>query len=232
MNPKDKQRSDIIDSINKAVRKNKNNTITISFDNMKLSGISYAKRYFNKNLNSYSDIIISPKNSKDIYLSMKMENLSSSSDKNFRELDSISPGLSSRFIKACSDKLTEMDINPGDRVPNLYGKIPNDIKESIVIGTKTVGGPIDYVYEGKTRTSYDEEKNVLSITGSLISARQYAKSVDLYLHLLPKRDDQKFDPTIKQGGLSKIYGKSSRGDDDVIIEITENIPKNATLVKV
>lgn len=234
MNAKDRQKSVIVDAINKASRQNKNKPITVAFDNMNFSGISSAKRYNNNNMDSYSDIIVSPKNSKDISISLKSKNISSSSENSFREIDSILPGISSKFLNAAYDKLVSMKLNPGDTVPEIYGTISKGMKEDIVIGSRIVGGPIDYVYENSSsiRSNYDDESNVLKINGYLVSAKEYANDRELYLLLKPKRPDQKFDPESKYGGVPRIYGDSLRGDDDVIIEITENISRNAITVKV
>lgn len=234
MNVKDKQKSNIIDAINKASKVNKSRPITVAFDNISFTGISAAKRYTNRNFNSYSDIILSPKNSKDVFISMKTENISSSSENNFREIDSIVSGISSKFLKAAFNKLVEMKLELGNPVPEIYGVISNDMKEDFVIGSKTIGGPIDYVYENSSNVkfNYDEENNTLKINGYLITAKQYAKNKNYYLFLKPKRSDQKFDPDLKYGGVPRIYGSSSRGDDEVIIEVTENISKNAITVKV
>lgn len=234
MSVKVRQKTSIIDAINKAARQNKNKPITVSFDNISFSGISNAKRYTNRNLDSYSDFILSPKNSKDMYVSLKMKDISSSSENNFREIDSIVSGISSKFLNAAFNKLTEMKLNAGDSVPEIYGSISDGIKEDFVTGSKTVGGPIDYVYESGSavKSNYDIESNTLKISGSLITAKQYSKSKNLYLSLKPNRSDQKFDPDLKYGGIPRIYGASSRGDDDVIIEVTEEISRNAIVVKV
>lgn len=231
---KDRQKIGLIDAINRAARQNKNKPIKVTFDNMEFSGISSAKRYLNENLDSYSDIIISPKNSKDIFISLKSGTVSSSSEKNFREIDSILPGISSKFMKLAFDKLIEMKLEPGNPVPEIYGKISDNMKEDVVTGTKTTGGPIDYVYDNSSgvKSNYDEETNILKLNGYLISAKQYSKNKTFYLSLKPKRSDQKFDPDSRYGGVPRIYGSSSRGDNEVIIEITEQVPKNAIIIKV
>jgi hypothetical protein len=127
-----------------------------------------------------------------------------------------------------------MGLETGNPVPEIYGKISDNMKEDVVTGTKTVGGPIDYVYENGSniKSSYDEETGVLKLNGYLISSKQYSKSRTFFLSLKPKREDQKFDAELKYGGIPRIYGKSSRGDDNVIIEITEQAPKNAIIIKV
>ena len=234
MSAKERQKSSIIDAINKASRQNKNKPITIAFDNLNFSNISSAKRYNNNNMDSYSDIILSPKNSKDISISLKSKNISSSSDNNFREIDSIVSGISAKFLRLAYAKLVEMKLNPGDSVPEIYGIISDGIKEDIVIGSRIVGGPIDYVYDSASsvRSNYDQESNVLKLNGYLISAKEYAKNKNLYLLLRSERSDQRFDPNSSYGGVPRIYGSSSRGDDNVIIEITETISRNAIMVKV
>jgi hypothetical protein len=71
------------------------------------------------------------------------------------------------------------------------------------------------------------------LNGKLTESKEYASTHDLYFRLRARREDQRFDPSAKQGGIPKIYGKSpSKGDSAGRIVVTDSVPKNATIVKV
>jgi hypothetical protein len=128
-----------------------------------------------------------------------------------------------------------MGVKAGDKVPDVYGKISKVNKEKIVIGTKAMGGPIDYMYIGPmdVKSSYDPKNNTLTLNGNLTESKTYAKTHDLYFRLRARREDQTFDPDAQQGGVPKIYGRSpSRGDSAGRIVITDSVPKNAVIVEV
>jgi hypothetical protein len=63
-------------------------------------------------------------------------------------------------------------------------------------------------------------------------ADQYAQSKELYFRLRARREDQRFDPTAKDGtGTPKIYGKSpSKGDSAGRIVVTDDTPASAQII--
>jgi hypothetical protein len=235
----ERQENAVVKAVKDSVKKNKNNPITVIAGNTKLNNISDARKYNGRQSSGsepYTDVIFDTKNSKSINLSLKGESAPSLAGGGLRGLEAIVPGLASKFMKASLKKLLEMGLQPGDKVPDVYGKIVGKTKEKIVIGTQAMGGPIDYMYIGgmDVKFSYDEKSKTLTFkNGNLTESKQYAKTHDLYFRLRARRVDQTFDPEASQGGVPKIYGKSpTRGDSAGRIVVTDSVPKNAVIVQV
>ena len=103
-----------------------------------------------------------------------------------------------------------MELEEGDEVPLILGKIKPSEKELIFIGRKATGGPVDYVYDGSGRADYDEESGILVFDGDLLDPRVYAKSKTLYLRAEPIYDDQGWNSEMKIGGIPLVYGPSNK----------------------
>lgn len=234
----ERQETGVVNAINSAVKKNKNQPITIIAGATKIGNISGAKKYKGRQESGsepYTDVILNTKNKKDINLSLKGEAAPSLAGGGMRGLEAIVPGIAGRFMKAVHKELLKMGLEAGDKVPDVYGKISRVNKEKIVIGTQAMGGPIDYMYIGPmdVKSSYDPKKNTLTLNGNLTESKEYAKTHDLYFRLRARREDQRFDPEAEQGGIPKIYGKSpSRGDSAGRIVVTDSVPRNAVIVNV
>lgn len=234
----ERQETGVVNAINKAVKQNKNKPITIVAGSTKISNISGAKKYTGRQASGsepYTDVILVNKNSKDINLSLKGEAAPSLAGGGLRGLDAIVPGIAGKFMKAAHKQLLSMGVKAGDKVPDVYGKISSINKDKIVIGTKAMGGPIDYMYIGPmdVKSTFDAKTQTLTLNGTLTASKIYAKTHDLYFRLRARREDQRFDPSAEQGGIPKIYGKSpSRGDSAGRIVVTDSVPKNAVVVKV
>jgi hypothetical protein len=236
---KDKERQErgFLQAVKSAVKKNKNNPITILAGNTKLTNVIDAKKYTTPAYDKepYTDVAVKTKNSKSINLSLKGDSAPSLAGGGLKGLEVIVPGIAGKFMKAAHKKLLDMGIQAGDKVPDVYGKISNTNKEKIVIGTKAMGGPIDYMYIGPMdlKSKFDEKTKVLTLNGTLTDSKTYAKTHDLYFRLRARREDQTFDPDAEKGGIPKIYGKSpSRGDSAGRIVITDSVPRNAVIVEI
>lgn len=234
----ERQESGVVKAINDAVKKNKNQPIIVVAGSTKIGNISGAKKYSGRQESGsepYTDVILTTKNKKDINLSLKGEAAPSLAGGGMRGLEAIVPGIAGRFMKAALKQLLKMGLEAGEKVPDVYGKISRVNKEKIVIGTRAMGGPIDYMYIGPmdVKSTYDPKKNTLTLNGTLTDSKTYAKTHDLYFRLRARREDQRFDPNAQQGGIPKIYGKSpSRGDSAGRIVVTDSVPKNAVIVEV
>lgn len=236
---KDKERQErgFLKAVKDAVKKNKNNPITVVAGSTKISGVSDAIKYTSSSYSSepYTDVVLKFQKTKKINLSLKGESAPSLAGGGLKGLEAIVPGIAGKFMKAAHKKLLSMGLEAGDKVPDVYGKISNTQKEKIVIGTSAMGGPIDYMYIGPMdlRGTFDPKTKTLTLNGTLTESKTYAKTHDLYFRLRARREDQTFDPDAMQGGIPKIYGKSpSRGDSAGRIVITDSVPKNATIVEV
>ena len=234
----ERQERGFVDAINNAVKKNKRNPISVSAGNVILSGIILAKKYMGRQMSGsepYTDVILVPKNTKQINLSLKGEAAPSLAGGGLRGLESIIPGIGAKFMKAAYKALIDAGYKAGDKVPDVYGAISAINKTKIVIGTQAMGGPIDYMYIGPmdVQSAYDPATNTIQLNGNFIESKYYAKSHDLYFRLRARREDQRFDPEAMAGGVPKIYGKSpSSGDSAGRIVVTDQIPKNAFIVEV
>lgn len=240
----ERQENGVIRAINEAVKRNKKNPITVVAGKTRFSGVISAEKYSGRQMTGsepYTDIVITSLvgGKRTMYnLSLKGEEAASLAGGGLRGLELIIPGIGKKFMTTAYEYLVEdKKLNPGDKVPDIYGKITGSTKMKIVRGNEKIGGPIDYMYIGKmdVLSQYDAKKNILTFkNGELIDADTYAKTHELYFRLRARRIDQRFDPSAKDStNTPKIYGKSpSRGDSAGRIVITDDVPRNAEMVTI
>ena len=233
----ERQENGLIKAINDAVRANKNNAVTVVFENLVLSGVTKAEKFGGRQAGGsepYTDVVLH-RGTKTLNLSCKGESAPSLAGGGLKGLELAVPGIAKKFMmKAFEHLKTKKKLRVGDKVPDVYGKISKQDKIKIVVGNKAMGGPIDYMYIGPmdVTKSYDTSKNKLKISGSMYEAESYANSHDLYFRLRARREDQRFDPTAKDSmGTPKIYGRSpSKGDSAGRIVVTDSTPASAVTV--
>ena len=233
----ERQENGLIKAINDAVKANKNNAVTVVFENLTLSGVTKAEKFGGRQAGGsepYTDVVLY-RGTKTLNLSCKGESAPSLAGGGLKGLELAVPGIAKKFMmKAFEHLKTKKKLKIGDKVPDVYGKISKQDKIKIVVGNKAMGGPIDYMYIGPMDVTkqYDDAKNRLKISGSMYEAESYANSHDLYFRLRARREDQRFDPTAKDGvGTPKIYGKSpSKGDSAGRIVVTDSTPASAVTV--
>lgn len=235
----ERQETAVVKAINDAFKSNGKNPITVVAGKTTLKGVIGAHKYTGRQASGsepYTDVVIELMNNKKLNCSLKGESAPSLAGGGMRGLELAVPGIAAKFMKTAFAKLNKM-LSPGDKVPDVYGKIGDSDKMKIVIGNISMGGPIDYMYIGKMDVSarYDKTSNTLTFgNGELIPAKKYAETHDLYFRLRARREDQRFDPTAKDNaGTPKIYGVSpSRGDSAGRIVVTDNVPSTAVLVNI
>lgn len=233
----ERQENGLIKAINDAVKANKNNAVTVIFENMTLSGVTKAEKFGGRQAGGsepYTDVVLY-RGTKSLNLSCKGESAPSLAGGGLKGLELAVPGIAKKFMmKAFEHLKTKKKLKVGDKVPDVYGKISKQDKLKIVVGNKAMGGPIDYMYIGPMDVTkqYDSAKNRLKISGSMYEAESYANSKELYFRLRARREDQRFDPTAKDSmGTPKIYGKSpSKGDSAGRIVVTDDTPASAVMV--
>jgi len=233
----ERQENGLIKAINDAVKANKNNAVTVVFENLTLSGVTKAEKYGGRQAGGsepYTDVMLY-RGTKTLNLSCKGESAPSLAGGGLKGLELAVPGIAKKFMtKAFEHLKTKKKLKVGDKVPDVYGKISKQDKLKIVVGNKAMGGPIDYMYIGPMDVTkqYDSAKNRLKISGSMYEAESYANSKELYFRLRARREDQRFDPTAKDSmGTPKIYGKSpSKGDSAGRIVVTDDTPASAVMV--
>lgn len=237
----ERQENGVIQKIKDAVKKNKGNPITLKAGKTILEGVISAEKYTGRQTGGsepYTDVVIYvKKNGKtvEINCSLKGESAPSLAGGGLKGLELAVPGIAKKFMKAAFTQLkTKEKLKPGDKVPDVFGKISSKDKVKIVVGNKAMGGPIDYMYIGPMTVSgtYDAKKNLLPLNGTLTDATTYAKTHDLYFRLRARREDQRFNPDAKdKDGTPKIYGVSpSRGDSAGRIVVTDKVSSKGVTV--
>ena len=237
----ERQETGLVRAINNAVRRNKKYPITLIAGKTKLTGVIRASKFEGRQVGGsepYTDVqIFRLVRGKEVAvnLSMKGEAAPSLAGGGLRGIELAIPGLGAKFFKAAHKSLNE-EYNPGDKIPDVFGKISNRFKEKIVVGNKEMGGPIHYMYIGPMTVTqvYDPKKNILNVSGGLHEAKNYAKTHNLYFRLRARRIDQRFDPdAVDSKGVPKIYGKSpSRGDSAGRLVVTDKVPGTARIVRI
>jgi hypothetical protein len=235
----ERQEQGFINKIKDAIKQNQNNPVTVKIGKTTLIGVNYAEKYPGRQLGGsepYTDVVVKTVNGESYNLSMKGMSAPSLAGGGLKGLELAVPGLAKKFMVAAATQLKTDKLNPGDKIPDIYGQISSTDKISIVVGNVAMGGPIDYMYIGPMDVSgtYDKDKNILPLSGELTEAKAYAKSHDLYFRLRARREDQRYDPTAKDSSnIPKIYGKSpSKGDSAGRIVVTDKVPSNAKIVRV
>jgi hypothetical protein len=235
----ERQEQGLVDGIKAAIRTNQNNPVTVKAGSVTLVGVNYAEKYTGRQAGGsepYTDVVIKTIDGKEYNLSMKGPSAPSLAGGGLSGLELAVPGLAKKFMLAASEQLKKDKLNPGDKIPDIYGKIGTNDKITIVVGNKAMGGPIDYMYIGPMNVNapYDAERNIVTLNGELHEAKSYARSHDLYFRLRARREDQRYDPSAKDAsGTPKIYGKSpSKGDSAGRIVVTDKVPSSAKIVRV
>jgi len=234
----ERQESGLVKAIKDAVNKNKKKPIIMIAGKTKITSIIDANKYSGRQETGsepYTDVILVTENGKKINLSLKGESAPSLAGGGMRGLELAVPGIAKKFMKAAYEHLTKkVKLNSGDKVPDVFGKINASSKLKIVIGTRSMGGPIHYMYIGPMNISapYDQKTNTVKFNGSLIEATEYARTHTLYFRFRARREDQRFDPDAKDAsGTPKIYGISpSRGDSAGRIVVTDKVSGRGEIV--
>lgn len=235
----ERQETGLINIINNSVKKNKNAPITLVAGKVKLTGVIGASKFTGRQAGGsepYTDVVIKLFNGKTLNLSCKGTSAPSLAGGGLKGLELAVPGIAGRFMKAALMQLLAKGLEPGDKVPDVFGEITGTSKTKIVVGNKAMGGPIDYMYIGPMDVSgqYNAIKNVLNVNGSLYDAVSYAKSHKLFFRLRARREDQRFDPTAADNkGIPKVYGKSpSKGDSAGRIVVVDKVASTGVIVRI
>jgi len=229
----ERQENAFVKAVNAAVKKN-GVAIKVKAGKVTIKNVKMAKKFTGRQVSGsepYIDVNLILTNGKTVGLSMKGLSAPSLAGGGLKGINLAVPGLADRFMKAAHRRLVKK-LDAGDKVPDLYGKISLAHKEKIVVGNKSMGGPIDYMYIGdmSPKSKYDADTNCLVFSNAnLFPAKSYAKSHDLYFRLRARREDQVFDPESRDTkNIPRIYSKSpSRGDSSGRIVVTDKVPSNA-----
>jgi hypothetical protein len=230
----ERQENEFVLAVNNAVKENSNEPITIKSKDATIKGVTEAKKYTGRQKSGsepYTDVQLITKRGV-INLSMKGPNAPSLAGGGLRGIEEIIPGLGARFFRSALKNHLKKGLKPGDKIPDTYGKLNDKDKKLLVIGNKSMGGPINYMYIGPMDVTSTFKKGILQVNGNLIEANKYAKSKDLFFRLRARRVDQTFDPdALDRNGVPKIYGKSpSRGDSVGRLVVTDKPAKARDII--
>jgi hypothetical protein len=227
-----------ITTINQAVKKSKTKFVSVITPDQSLYNITGARPYTGTGRTSsgaeaYTDVIFDSPNIKEIRVSLKTDISEINGQGDIRTVELILPGVTNKFTKLLLNELINQDYGKGEQLPGLYGELSPLLRERVIIGNQSMGGPLDYVFLGDTKGYYDEERNIVEFSDPLITARIYAKTQSAFLNLRPFREDQTFDPEAQRGGIYQIFGRSpTRGDDIIKIFVVSSVPKGSIVVDV
>ena len=168
----ERQETGVIKEIAKGVKANKNNPVTVIAGKTVIRGVIKAEKYSGRQLSGsepYTDVVMYIKTGKKITrlnLSLKGEAAPSLAGGGLRGLELAVPGIAKKFMTVAHAHLVnKTKLNPGDKVPDVYGKIGSEAKKKIVVGNAAMGGPIDYMYIGPMNVTgpYDAKKNIVTL---------------------------------------------------------------------
>jgi len=239
----ERQEKGFIDLINRAIKQNKNNPITLIVGRIIITNVTGAMKYSGRQVSGsepYTDVVLKIGKKEFCNISMKGKEAPSMAGGGLRGIELAAPGLGRRYFQQVHEYLVNKEkLRSGDKVPDIYGKIPKSVLKTIVVGNAKMGGPLDFIFIGPMNVSgrYDTKKNILYINRTFFhEADTYAKTHDLYFRLRARRIDQRFDPTAKdERGIPKIYGKSpSKGDNvgRLVIVNEDAVPVNAKVINI
>ena len=228
----ERQETGLITSIKNAV-KAAGGPIKMITQGVTLNGITDASKYTGRTAGGnepLTDVVIYM-DKKEVNVSMKGESAPSLAGGGFKGIENIIPGLGKRFIEAVYDWATK-NVIPGEKMPDVYGRIPEDVVLKLLEGNKATGGPIDAIYVGPMTVNSVYRGDILKIEdGALMNVKDYAKRYEFFLRMRARREDQVFDPESKsKDGTPKIYSKSAKGDSAGRIVVSNAAPKNANII--
>lgn len=233
----ERQERGLIDAINSGYGQNNGQPFTlIGANGVKIANVTFAEKFEGRSsagTEPYTDVIIST-TTKKINVSNKGESAPSIAGGGLAGLELAVPGLTKKFLEAALKEYKKKGFKAGmSALPDMYGKVSDSLKETIVVGNEKMGGPIHYMYIGPMDVKYTFLNGTLRVNGNFYEAKKYAKENDLYLRLRKRREDQPFEPTKKDSkGLPLILGRSpSRGDSGRRIVTAKKPPKNALTVE-
>jgi hypothetical protein len=208
----ERQETALVDMINKYYKKNKNKSIVVvDASGVRLTGITGAKKFDERvstGKEPYTDVQLLRARGKPINLSNKGTSAPSVAGGGLAGLELIIPGFGKDLFVACKKWFKRNGYKDGDAGTDLYAKVGDDKKEDIIIGTKMMGGPIDYMYIGpmKVEGTWDAKKKELKVNGNLTDSATFADSFDFYFRIRKRRIYQTIDlKTTDSGGRPSLF---------------------------
>lgn len=194
------------DQVNGAIRINEMSPIRVNIGDISFDRVTRARKYNGRQFGSsklYTDIILD-NNSKSIKISLK-EDVISSVHIPKKAIDMMTPNLVDKFLNAVASKILGMGLTENDNLPSiLYGKINRIDKTRLIVGTQSMGGPIDYIYIGTAKAQFNTKEDILLFDGFLLDSKEYAENQEIYLRIVLK-SSAKFRPDMKKQDVIRSY---------------------------
>jgi hypothetical protein len=230
----ERQETGVVDAVNTHYQ-NFGKPINVVAGSVTISDVVSAEKYGGRSSSGtepYTDVILTKRNGTKINISNKGTSAPSIAGGGLKGLDIIIPGFSNRFLNASLQKYIDLGYKEGDQIPDMYGRVSDDLKETIVVGNASMGGPIDYMYIGPMDVRFTTSGKNVRLNGHFHDAKKYADDHDLFLRLRKRRNDQPFTLEKDSKGVPFILGRSpSAGDKGRRIVIVPSIPSNALQVE-
>lgn len=138
-------------------------------------------------------------------------------------LQSIDSNFVDDIFKKLIKKLDDMGYTDGTRfnykdMPDFAYKIPRKYLKSILVGNKTMGGPIDSMYVGPMTVTAQIDKNKLIFNGKFSPIGEYVKHTpDLYVRIR-QRDTSKF----LDKGIIKLNDRTAKTNMPIVFGNTNS----------
>jgi hypothetical protein len=230
----ERQETGVVDAVNTHYQ-NFGKPINVVAGSVTISDVVSAEKYGGRSSSGtepYTDVILTKRNGTKINISNKGTSAPSIAGGGLKGLDIIIPGFSNRFLNASLQKYIDLGYKEGDQIPDMYGRVSDDLKETIVVGNASMGGPIDYMYIGPMDVRFTTSGKNVRLNGHFHDTKKYADDHDLFLRLRKRRNDQPFTLEKDSKGVPFILGRSpSAGDKGRRIVIVPSIPSNALQVE-
>ena len=147
----ERQETGFVTAVTRAVRTAKG-PINIIFKNgARLSGVKKAFKFGGRTSSGsepLTDVVIETTDGKKHNLSMKGKDSPSIAGGGVAGINELEPELLPSFLTEAVRKYKQLGYKKGDSIPDLYGEIGERAKISLLVGSKSTGGPIHFLYTG------------------------------------------------------------------------------------
>jgi hypothetical protein len=150
-------------------------------------------------------------------------------------LQTLIPDVIGKFLTKANSWYKKQGYKKGDQIPDIYGQLNPEYTNLVLTGTKEMGGPVHFIYVGPMDVTVKSfENNKLTLNGVFHNVKEYAKAHPIYFRLRKRRNDQPYEPDLKDAeGFPLILGKSpTKGDSGRRIVMVPSIPKQANVVSI
>lgn len=189
----------------------------------------------------YTDVVLTLANNKKVNLSLKGGTETGESQApsvaggGMAGLQALIPDVIGNFLTKANQWYKKQGFKKGDQIPDIYGQLNPEYTDLVLTGTPEMGGPVHYIYVGPMDVKVKSfENNKLTLNGVFHNVKDYAMKHPIYFRLRKRRNDQPYEPDLKDAeGYPLILGKSpTKGDSGRRIVMVPSVPKQANIVTI